>query len=265
MRQLASKQKILDVFRRNVETAVHLIAGMKKKSSKDDIHDLRVTIKHFKAYASFLVHTGGDTSLIQEGTEWLQEIYLSAWEIRWRQLMRATRKQDKHLISKHYKTYKKILKKHSKDAKQKLIWATQWYQTQMLRDRYSAIEKILAALPLARLTHYWKTYKQKIYANMRKSLAWSPTDEQVHTIRKQLKKLIALSRLLEETPSASLAQRTALAERLWMFHDIVEHIILLQQLVAEKEKLTVNIAPLEKKKEQLKTSLLSEVQSILEE
>jgi len=48
-----------------------------------------------------------------------------------------------------------------------------------------------------------------------------------------------------------------------MFHDIVEHITLLQQLIAEKEKLTVNIAPLEKKKEQLKMSLLSEVQSML--
>lgn len=268
MKQLKSKQEILDTFRSAIEKTVQLVSGMARHTKKSKVHDFRVVVKHLKAYTSFLLYMGQDTSLIQDGTESLQEVYIAAGTLRVNQLMRSRRKSDKSIWGDRYWSYKKKIKKRKQSAKKSLRRASKIYATQTLRDRHTEVQRIITAIPVTTLTYHWKAYKKHMHDTMSTLVHTAPTDDQLHTVRKHLKKLIALSHLLESIPDPAVDHRKVCAEHLGVFHDVVERIDTLDEMNKEKTHKKAHLAGLAHlvhKKDTLKHQLVLEVRKLLRE
>lgn len=166
------------------------------------------------------------------------------------------------MLQSQYKPYKKVLKKQKKIAVKKLSRGIKDYSPQMLRDWYDALYKLLQPLPITNLTYHRKTYKPKCMENITRLVnIASPSDDDLHDVRKYLKRFMTLADILEQSPDPALKKWKALAEYIGNFHDIVEHINLLEHIMKYHAIKTVSIGILEEMKESIKTSLTTELRN----
>lgn len=271
MKQLKSKQEILEELKKTVETTVHLLAKVSRSPKKKSVHTLRTSIKMLKAYTSFFLHMKCDASVVQEWTASLQDVYSLAGVARTMQLARGKKKADKLLLWSSYKRYKHILKKQKTRAKKKLSKWAQEYAAQVLRDWYEAMLQIVQAMPATTLTHHRKTYQQTCLANIYRLIHLpEPADDDIHAIRKYIKKMVALRSVLEQSSpiaewqaSSPSIQRKMIGERIGSFHDIVEHIILMNQILVNHKFSKIDMHILEEMKDSIKLSLIKELRSVL--